>query len=397
MANNEKTNLEDYLIWRGDLPFERDPVNAADALLFACISYVDFEGVIPVKGAISLRDAASRFYEIHTEEQLESDRSFIRFAPGLLKKAAETVRFGNLQLSSYVNKINQIDMIQFSAITIRISPSEVFIAYRGTDDTIVGWKEDFYMSYATVISEDLAVEYLKEVQGGRSDRIYMGGHSKGGHMAIFSAYCTTPDIQDRIGAIYDFDGPGFNDAIMRTDRFRKIGPKILRYIPENSIIGRLLSDTARPVVVSSSERGIMQHDPMSWGISSKEFITVPKNSVASDVFDETLTKWIDEMDQEERKKFIDELFAVLEASGVTNISMLSQCGLSGVKAMLRQMHTLRKSSQSKIRILLRLFIDNWGDVIADIARSTKEEAESKLLLHRVIEEARRKKLEGGGA
>lgn len=386
-------NIIDYLKWRGDITLRQDPLNKVDAMLFACISYVDFGGVVPEDDVeISFADACSRFFELHSEEELAADNSFISFAPSLFKEAAACARYRDLTMSRYVNHIDINDMIQFSAVTIRLSEDEVFIAFRGTDDTIVGWKEDFYISCTTISSEDESIVYLTEGQKGRCDRIYLGGHSKGGHLAIYSAYNADSDIRNRVARIYDFDGPGFNSEVMATEPFRSVGPRITRVIPENSIIGRLLSDTAEPLIVLSTEKGIMQHDPMSWQIEGKLFLAVEKNSVASDVFDETLTKWIDELDTDEKKRFIDDLFAVLEASGETNVSKLSGLSLQAVKAMLGKMQLLRKGSRDKIRLLLKYFLGNWGEVIAHTSKfmSVRE----KFPLKRLISSKRRLTEEG---
>ncbi len=379
-------NIIDYLKWRGDITLRQDPLNKVDALLFACISYVDFDGVVPEDDAeISFSDACRLFFELHSEEELASDNSFISFAPYLLREAASRDRYKDLLMSRYVNHTDINDLIQFSAVNIRLSPDEVFIAFRGTDDTIVGWKEDFYISCMTISSEDESVRYLDAVQKGRSDRIYLGGHSKGGHLAIYAAYNAGNDIRERVERIFDFDGPGFNSEVMATEPFMSVGPRITRVIPENSIIGRLLSDTAVPLIVISTEKGIMQHDPMSWQIEGKLFLAAEKNSVASDVFDETLTKWIGELDTDEKKRFIDDLFAVLEASGETNVSKLSGLSLQAVKAMLGKMQLLRKGSRDKIRLLLKYFLGNWGEVIAHTSKfmSVREKFPLKLIRARI--------------
>ena len=147
------TNIYDYINWRGDLSFEQDPLNAMDALLFACISYVDFNGIIPDEGSISMEEASDLFFQIHTQEEIDADKSFIRFAYILMREAADKERYRNLPLSDFVDHTNMENLIQFAAVTIRTAPDEVFIAFRGTDDTIVGWKEDFYLSCSTISSE----------------------------------------------------------------------------------------------------------------------------------------------------------------------------------------------------------------------------------------------------
>ena len=365
------TNLLDYIKWRGDLSFEQDPFNEIDALLFASMAYVDFSGIIPEDGDITLADVADIYYQIHSQEELDSDKTFFRFSHVLLKEASQVRRYMNLTLSNFVDHTDPASLIQFAVVTVRISPDEIFIAFRGTDDTIVGWKEDFYLSYMTVSSEEEAVEYLRNTEAGKADRIMMGGHSKGGHLAIHAALNVEEEIQDRVTAIYDFDGPGFNDEVRETEGFDKIGHVINRYIPENSIIGRLLSDTAVPHIVFSCEKGVLQHDPVSWAIEGKKFLLLEKPSIASDVFDETLTSWLKDMSLEEKKQFIDDLFAVLEASGETKVTAISKVNLLEVKAMLDKMHSLRRDSQKVIRNLIRLFIDNWGEAIA-VSRSLSD-------------------------
>lgn len=372
----------DYIKWRGDLPFDRDPLNSVDAVIFASIAYMDFGGVIPEHGEITFREASEKFFELHSDDELLNNKIIFynRFAPPLLRQVAQSVRFSNLRLSHFVDHTDIGTMTQFAAYTIRISDNEVFIAFRGTDDSIVGWKEDFYLSLCTVSSEDEAVQYLIDGQGGKTDRIYLGGHSKGGHLSVYSAFCVDPEIQNRIVGIFDLDGPGFNEEQKASEQFRKISSRITRIIPENSIIGRLLEDTAAPIIVSSTEKGVMQHDPMSWQLEGKEFISLPCNSVASDVFDDTLSAWIRDMDLSERKQFTDDLFSVLEASGVTNISQMSRIGLLSVKKMLDRLHMVKKESQGKIRILIKMFIDNWGEILVDLAKNGSEESKLDVAL-----------------
>ncbi len=357
-------NVIDYLNWRGDIPFDRDPLNKIDAVIFACLSYVNFGGVVPEDGMISIRDACDRFMELHTEEELKADKSFFSSAPDLLKTVAATERFGHLMLSDYADHTDIEDMVQFAAVTIHLSPDELFISFRGTDDTIVGWKEDFYLSYMTVSAEKESIEYLDMIASKYDSWVIMGGHSKGGHLSIYSASRTSDETRSRIVGIYDFDGPGFKTEMKESRRFRVVESRIVRVIPENSIIGRLLLGTTDPIIVASTQKGVMQHDPLSWEIMGKEFVTLEKNTVASDVFDMTLTTWIDNLEPDAKKQFIDDVFSVLEASGETNISAVASCGLGGVKKMLARIKTIDKGSREQVKLLMRIFIDNWGVVWA---------------------------------
>ena len=226
-------NLIDYLTWRGDLPFSQDPFNAIDAALLSSLSYIDFTDIVPSKGMgkVTMREAARLFFKYHTEEELSKDKSFINFCPSILRALANSNRFRGAMLSNFVDDTDIGREIQFGALEIETSDGIAFISYRGTDDRIIGWKEDFNLSYMTVPAETEALLYIQEVMGGRTQEIRLGGHSKGGHLAIYAATMAQPEIAKRIKNIYSFDGPGFgfNKDILETDQFRFIQPKIEKF------------------------------------------------------------------------------------------------------------------------------------------------------------------------
>ncbi len=370
----------DYMDWRGDLTLKCQEFNAIDGLILSNLSYVDLEGVVPGIGGgdISLEDASTLFFEKHTPEELSQDKSFIRFAPTLLQKMAKTERFKNARLRNYVSKIDLAIELQFAALEIVTDDGVSFISFRGTDDTIVGWKEDFNLSFRTVPSEDEATEYLEDVCSSTFNSIRLGGHSKGGHLAIYAASGVSSGIASRIVKIYDCDGPGFNIESFESEQFKSIAGKIEKYVPESSIIGRLLYSSEKPVVVKSSEFGIMQHDPMSWQIMGKEFVTCEKNDKMSDLFDETMTGWIESMTNVERRLFVDDIFAVFEASGCGYLSQMGKIGIKGKKQMIERMNLMSAESQEKMRTLGRIFFANWGDMIQAKTKSGIEGRKIKL-------------------
>lgn len=352
----------DYLAWRGDLTLDQDPFNCIDALLLSCLSYVDFENVVPAKGKgmITVEDASKRFFELHSEEELSRDKSFINFGPSLLRGLAGSERFRGAYLLNYVNDTDISREIQFSAVEIDTSDGVSFISFRGTDDTIIGWKEDFNLSFMTVPAENEAAVYLQDVMEGRLNRIRIGGHSKGGHLAVYSASVVTSGLGARIDTIYNFDGPGFNNEAMESEQFKYVQPKIVKVIPESSIVGRLLNNSTEPLIVKSTELGIMQHDPLSWQLEGKCFLTCDFTDKISNLFDDTMTAWLDEMSFEERKTFVDELFSVFEASGCENLSMMTKVGVRGTRAMIGRMREIRNDSGVKIRTLMKMFFVNFN-------------------------------------
>lgn len=360
-------NLLDYLAWRGDLPFSRDPFNCIDACLLSSLSYIDFTDIVPGKGQgkVTMREAAKQFFKFHSEEELSNDKSFINFCPSILRALANSERYKGAMLSNFVDDTDIGREIQFGALEIETSDGIAFISFRGTDDRIIGWKEDFNLSYMTVPAETEAVLYMQEVMGGRTQEIRMGGHSKGGHLAIYAATQTLPEITHRIKKIYSFDGPGFgfNKEILETPEFTFIEQKIEKYIPQTSIVGRLLTSSVNPVVIKSNEMGIMQHNPLSWEVEGKEFYKLASTDKVSDTFEETLTSWLDEMSPIQRKVFVDDLFSVFEASGAETMSSMTKVGIRGTKAMITRLREINDSG-GKIKTLVKLFFVNL-DVIGE--------------------------------
>lgn len=352
------SNLLDYLIWRGDILLSQDPFNSIDGLILSCLSYVRFEKVLPKKGKMTIAKASEKFFKLHSAEELAQDKSFINFAPSMLKALAEADRFKDAYLSNYVNEINISRQIQFSALTIDTSDGMTFISYRGTDDSIIGWKEDFNLSFETVPAETEAAKYLQNVMTGRLNRVRLGGHSKGGHLAIYAAAAASVEFAMKIEKIYNFDGPGFNTEAMKSNKFKKIQPKIEKYIPETSIIGRLLENSTRPVVVKSSEAGIMQHDPLTWQLEGKNFVTCASTDKISNLFDDTMTDWLNNMSFEERKVFVDELFSVFEASGCIYLSQLTRVGIKGIRAMIVRLGQIKNDTGAKVKALVKMFFIN---------------------------------------
>ena len=352
------SNLLDYLIWRGDILLSQDPFNSIDGMILSCLSYVRFEKVLPKKGKMTIAQASEKFFKLHSAEELAQDKSFINFAPSMLKALAEADRFKDAYLSNYVNEIDISRQIQFSALTIDTSDGMTFISYRGTDDSIIGWKEDFNLSFETVPAETEAAKYLQNVMTGRLNRVRLGGHSKGGHLAIYAAAAASVEFAMKIEKIYNFDGPGFNTEAMKSNKFKKIQPKIEKYIPETSIIGRLLENSTMPVVVKSSEAGIMQHDPLTWQLEGKNFVTCASTDKISNLFDDTMTDWLNNMSFEERKVFVDELFSVFEASGCIYLSQLTRVGIKGIRAMIVRLGQIKNDTGAKVKALVKMFFIN---------------------------------------
>jgi hypothetical protein len=316
-------NITDYLQWRGDLSFNQSPFNEVDNLILSVLAYVPFDGIIsvePRKKDILLSDAAYNL--LHSEPNLKLARvpEDIEF----LKKLAETKRFGSLYLTAYINRIDTSQEKQFSSLTIDTGDGAYFIAYRGTDNTLVGWKEDFNMSFTDIVpSQQEAVVWLQMVARILKGPLRIGGHSKGGNLAAYAASFCDPKIQRRILAVYNNDGPGFNKALLDKHGYLAIKDRLCSFVPESSVIGLMLEHEEEVSVVSSSRNGIMQHDPYSWELLGPVFLRAQGLSEQSRFIDRTLKDWVNSMETHERKLFIDSLYELLTASGATTVQDLA--------------------------------------------------------------------------
>ena len=103
---------------------------------------------------------------------------------------------------------------QFAAVTYVIPNGPTVVAFRGTDSTIIGWKEDFMISYTSVPSQDLALSYAIKHVGEADGDVIILGHSKGAHLALFAAAHLEEKYQDKLLHVYLNDGPGFNPDIL---------------------------------------------------------------------------------------------------------------------------------------------------------------------------------------
>lgn len=309
------TNLFDYLTWRGDLTFTQDPPNGVDALIFAALAYVPLGGraVTQPWTPITLRQAAQETLSMPRLEQLARTKNDI----ALLRAAAETTRFGLNRLCRYRSQLIPEQDTQFAAVTFLLDDGSMMLAYRGTDNSLVGWKEDFNMSFQeTVPAQRLAAQYLKDVAAEHGVPMRVCGHSKGGNLAVFAAASAPPMVQRRILEVYNHDGPGFSGAFLRSPGYQNLVSRIHTLIPQSSVIGMLLEHEDPYTVIRSKSVGIMQHDPYSWEVMGAGFLPMEDVTENSQFLDATIKAWCAGMTNEERGKLVDALFALLSTAEV---------------------------------------------------------------------------------
>ena len=310
-------DMFDYLLWRGDLPFDRDPVNSVDALIFSTLVYLDFSGIVSgdFQGAMPLRAVAEELLALPDASQ----RCRVKNDLKLLEAAAKTERFGAARMVFYRNEVIPQMESQFAAVTWLLADGTAMLCFRGTDNTLVGWKEDFNMSFQEPVpAQEKALHYTRAFARIHDLPLRLCGHSKGGNLAVYAAARCTPEEQNRILEVYNNDGPGFTGGLMTDPGYRAMVPKIRTYVPQSSVVGMLLEHEEPYTVIHSRQVGIMQHDPYSWEVLGSRFETVEEITGDSKFLNQTIKTWLAGKSMAERNEFVDTVFDLLSSGSADN-------------------------------------------------------------------------------
>ena len=346
--------MQDYLYWRGDLPFSVDPFNEVDNLILAQTAYIDFDGIVPEsrEDQVEIKEVCNQYWLMHTKEEIMQRESFVKLSPFLLEPLAESVRFGNMKLSGYVNHIHKDTQAQMSAVQFELDDGTVYVAFRGTDETIVGWKEDFNLSFMPQTEgQRLAVEYLNTNFMNTALRLRVGGHSKGGNFAVYASAFADEAVNEQILEVYTNDGPGFRPELTRKEASTNIMKKTISIVPRDSVIGRLLSSSLVPHVVGSGASGIMQHDALTWQIKGNRFLR-SEQSRESRILEKILSDWLLNVDDEGRKLFVEQIFGVLQATGLDTMKEVRSANLADLSEAIQAARKLPKEQQKEFAEVL---------------------------------------------
>lgn len=311
----------DYLKEYGDYTFSEKPLNEVDSLILCQFSYLKFDGIVPGAGegvpAVTVGDLEGH----RDKDRLFSDERYRKPNTELFEGMRDSVRFGSMRMKEYVNLIETERETQFSAVMYLLDEGTVYIAYRGTDENIVGWKEDFNLAFSEPVPGQLrSVEYLNGTAAGFGGRFYVGGHSKGGNFAVYAAMNCKKEIQDRIIRIYSHDGPGFRPEIREGGHYERIAGRVEKIIPHSSLVGMLLeSHDGGYTVVESKSFGLLQHDPYTWLVEEDAFVRAKDIDKGMKFMDGALNEWILSMDDGQIHSFVDTLYEVVSASEATTL------------------------------------------------------------------------------
>ena len=325
-------NVCDYVRWRGDLTLEQSEFNEIDNLILARFSYFPFDKIIRENEIATIKELSKRFSNQDVTKLPILWKDDVELFPLM----GNSKRFGGMLATKYINKIDAEQEKQFSAITVLMPDDTIYVSYRGTDNTIVGWKEDFNMSFKSHIASQIsAKQYLEEIaKEYPSSKIIIGGHSKGGNIAVYAATFASKEVKDRIINVYNNDGPGFCEDVIETPEYQEILSRVHTYIPQSSIIGRLMNHKEKYTIVESVQRGIMQHDLYSWQLLGKEFVTLKKLTNESEFIDKTIKDWLENVEPEKREQVIDAVFEILNTTEAQTMKELKANWFANAKTIL---------------------------------------------------------------
>jgi len=351
--------IRDYILWRGDLTFAADPFNDVDNYIIAKLGTPDLSFLVPsVFQPASLRDVLDSYTRMYGEEGDTLGALTSGQILPAMRQLPDTKRFGELTLSGFRKTIDTGRTEQFSALTVHLPDGRHYISFRGTDDTLLGWKENLLMCVEPVIAaQRSAADYLTEAAAALPGRLIVGGHSKGGNLAVYAAASAPPEVQERIDTVYSNDGPGFLPDFLRTEGYRDIRPKVRLLIPEHSVVGTLLTQDADAVFVKSRRTGIASHDGFAWEVLGPDFVHVPELCRSSRNFHRYIDDMTTAMSDEERRAFIDDFFGLLASTGAETITGLTELRL---RDALKLANSLRKSQETR-KFLSMLLEVLWND------------------------------------
>lgn len=355
------SNINDYILWRGDIPInEQFKFNEVDSMILARFSYLRFD-IIQMEKNETIETISMKMKNLSNDEfHYNGDKE-------LITNLGQSKRFKDMIISDYI-KTNDIETEkQFGAITIHISEKEMYISFIGTDSTINGWKEDFNMAFMDNVPCQLSGKnYVEEISKKYPNKyIRIGGHSKGGNVAVYSAITAKEEIKNRIIKVDNFDGPGFNKKFIDEYKNEKILDKIETYIPQDSIIGRILEHQEKTTVSLSVEKGILQHDIYSWQVLRDEMIKSEKNTKTSENINKTVTDWLKTTTTEQRKIFIDSVFELFFSTDATTFGDIKNSLTTSMVKIFKSYSKLNEEDRKVMTEMIKIFASSYLNVIKE--------------------------------
>lgn len=348
----------DYLNWRGDLLFSSDPFNEVDGLIFSRFSYLALEQLVPEEFTqwTTVKDIADK-----ATFPPEDIPNYVRASDiELLYAMAKAPRFQNLRVSGFHHLLDDEKTEQFAGVILELEENLAFLSYRGTDETLTGWKESVSLGFLSPVpSQRDAVDYLNAAVGAlpRYDFI-LGGHSKGGNLAMYAAVFSDPALAERIVQVYNYDGPGFTkETVEKGDgNFQVMRDKIFTFVPEFSVVGMLLDHQENYTVIKSTQDNWIQHNIYFWQVVGPTMERASDRSDTSYFVDRTLKDWLEDMSLEQRQAFVNGVFQLLSDANITKVSDITNNWYDTIRSTYKAYSQLDEDTWTTVSKGLKLFV-----------------------------------------
>lgn len=350
-------NIIDYLNWRGDLSFKQSQLNEVDKIILARFSNLPFSEIV-LKEEDTIGNIAIKMSKL-------SDKSFIWGGDKAFVTAiGKTKRYKELKVTDCLEIKDLVAEKQFAAITIWLPNKVKYISYRGTDRSLVGWKEDFNMTFMKNIpSQKEALDYLNKIAKKYRDKLIIGGHSKGGNIAIYASMYCENKLKKRILEIINADGPGFNEDVIKSKEYLQISERISTYVPQSSIIGRLLEHEEKYEIILSAQKGILQHDMYSWEVEGGDLVRIPQLTSNSQFVNKVVRNWLQNTTLKQRENFINIIYDVLVTTEAKDVTEFGTDTLKKIVKVIKSYRNIgkeeRKEIEKMIKLLFQSIVSTW--------------------------------------
>lgn len=379
-------NIINYVKEYGKKTCIEYPFCETDALVLSRFVYFRWAKSVPMLLEDTEGVRLADIYENIDKEYVYKNELYPEDDGGLLDAMAKSVRFGSMRCNYYSEQTDEGIVMQFGAMLCQMEGALPVILFKGTDRTLVGWKEDFYMAFSKPISgQRVAAWYLNEVAGKFEGKFIVAGHSKGGNLAAFSSMAAFPEIKNRIDAIYSFDGPGFRPEILESYGYNEIADKVKKYMPSTSLVGIVLEGSKDYTAVKcDAVMGALAHNPYKWIIENGTFVEVLDIGMKSHIMHKSLNEWIMELDEEQLEQVVNNLFGILESTDEADFGSIMANWRSASAKMRRTIAHMDKEQRKNILAIVKALLEEIRKVsvnsipgIEDI-RQVEEKIESSI-------------------
>ena len=372
-------NIVEYLTWRGDIEVTERPFNDVDNLILSTISYLDFTGIVPPagEGSITLGEACKVILEETQGEIRKRVRTFAKLTDSFLIALLKSRRFSRMQLHDYVEELDEGKSLQFSAVQIDFGDKCTYVSFRGTDSTLVGWREDFMLSFTVTEAQLRARAYLEEAIAQaltRGRRVMVGGHSKGGNLAVYAALTCDEALRPHVFCVWSNDGPGLAPEIMPKSPRSQLGYRYRRIVPAYDMVGIIFEREDDPrIIVKSSVTGAGQHDPLTWQVNAFGMAIEGSLTKESQLIKESIDTWITGIPLVKRARVVDQFFDALEAGGARKMSEVME-NRQAMTAVLNALGDMDESTKDLLFSFAGIVISKAADAAANKAQDAAETA-----------------------